>query len=220
MAYTDQSAYFRTIYPALTGHPEPFFWQVDLFRRMCDSEIPSEAVLPTGCGKTSAMAIWLLALAWQARNGPQNLSLPRRLVWVVNRRVVVDQATREAEEIRARLNDQSLPVVAPVREALRSLSGGDGLIGVSTLRGQFADNAEWRANPARPAIIVSVRPNPSLTSSGFLFPGEIGQLDSSRAGCGYRRLATELGVSQTKYRLERFQRARAAQAAGVRPASF
>ena len=68
--------------------------------------------------------------------------------------------------------------------------------------------------------IVSVRPNPSLTSSGFLFPGEIGQLDSSRAGCGYRRLATELGVSQTKYRLERFQRARAAQAAGVRPASF
>src|SRR5882724_7589255 len=104
---------FRESYRALTDNPEPFPWQEDLFLRFCNGEIPKDIVLPTGCGKTSAMLVWLLALAHQARNGPQEISLPRRLVWVVNRRVVVDQATDEAENLQRRLKDESLSVLEP-----------------------------------------------------------------------------------------------------------
>lgn len=168
MAQTDASHFFRSAYPALTGHPTFFPWQEELFLRLCGSPIPTDMCLPTGCGKTSVMALWCLALGWQARLGPHNISLPRRLVWVVNRRVVVDQATREAEALRKRLQDESLGTLAPLRHALRGLSAGNELIGISTLRGQFADNSEWWKQPARPAVIVGTI---DMIGSRLLFSG-------------------------------------------------
>jgi CRISPR-associated endonuclease/helicase Cas3 len=168
MEHRGASQFFRKSYPALTGHPESFPWQEELFLRFCEPDIPSAAVLPTGCGKTSVMAVWVLALAWQARKGPQGIRLPRRLVWVVNRRVVVDQATVEATEIRDNINDKSLPALDTVREALRELSRADDIIGVSGLRGQLADNAEWRDDPARPAIVVGTV---DMIGSRLLFSG-------------------------------------------------
>jgi CRISPR-associated endonuclease/helicase Cas3 len=120
------------------------------------------------------MALWLLALAHQAAEGAT--SLPRRLVWVVNRRVVVDQATSEAERLRQRLGDEALADLNPVREALRKLSAAtaDDLLGISTLRGQFADNAEWRIDPARPAVVVGTV---DMVGSRLLFAGY---------GCGFK----------------------------------
>ncbi len=168
MADTQALQFFRSCYPALAGHPEPFPWQEELFLRLIKSDIPADAVLPTGCGKTSAMAVWLLALAWQARGGPAAVSLPRRLVWVVNRRVVVDQATDEAGTLRKRLDDLSLQALNPMRQALRMLSANGALLGVSTLRGQFADNAEWRDDPARPAVVVGTV---DMIGSRLLFSG-------------------------------------------------
>ena len=61
--------------------------------------------LPTGLGKTSVIAIWLIALA----NAPERV--PRRLVYVVNRRTVVDQSTEETENIRDRLMDKARPKI-------------------------------------------------------------------------------------------------------------
>jgi CRISPR-associated endonuclease/helicase Cas3 len=58
---------------------------------MFGSKIPEVVDLPTGLGKTSVIAIWLLALSAQAVEG--SVSLPRRLVYVVDRRTVVDQST-------------------------------------------------------------------------------------------------------------------------------
>ena len=52
--------------------------------------------IPTGLGKTSVMALWLIAIA-------EGANLPRRLVYVVDRRAVVDQATRFAELLRRNL---------------------------------------------------------------------------------------------------------------------
>lgn len=162
--------FFRESYSALTGNPEPFPWQEDLFLRFCDCDIPKDLDLPTGCGKTSAMVVWLLALARQAQAGPEGVSLPRRLVWVVNRRVVVDQATSEAERLKQRLKEEGPRELDPVRAALRKLSvtnTGD-LVAVSTLRGQFADNAEWRDDPARPAVVVGTV---DMVGSRLLFAG-------------------------------------------------
>ena len=81
---------FRSQFELLTQHP-PMPWQEDLFHKhFALGRIPQSCNLPTGLGKTSVMAIWLVALA--SGGG----TLPRRLVYVVNRRTVVDQATREA----------------------------------------------------------------------------------------------------------------------------
>src|ERR1017187_129972 len=122
MVNTDSLESFRKAYRALTDNPEPFPWQEELFLRFCKCDIPRDVVLPTGCGKTSAMITWLLALAHQARNGPEGVSLPRRLLWVVNGRVVVDQATSEAGNLKERLNDESRHDLEPVRMALRKLA--------------------------------------------------------------------------------------------------
>jgi CRISPR-associated endonuclease/helicase Cas3 len=170
MAPINSLEFFRESYCALTGHPESFPWQENLFLRFCECDIPKDVNLPTGCGKTSAMVAWLLALAWQAQAGPEGVSLPRRLVWVVNRRVVVDQATSEAGKLKQRLKEEGLRELDPVRAALRKLSAtnADDLIAVSTLRGQFADNAEWRDDPARPAVVVGTV---DMVGSRLLFAG-------------------------------------------------
>ena len=84
---------------ALTGHPT-FPWQ-----RRCSRDgwraavCPRRVDIPTGLGKTAVMAIWLLARAAGA-------ALPRRLVYVVDRRAVVDQASEFAEELRRALNEK------------------------------------------------------------------------------------------------------------------
>ena len=135
---------FNGQFRALTGF-HPFDWQARLFQRLARGEIPSALDLPTGLGKTSVMAIWLIAWAQGAR-------LPRRLIYVVDRRAVVDQATTEAEKLR--------------RNAKAAL-GLDKLL-ISTLRGQFVDNREWLADPAAPAIIVGTV---DMIGSRLLFSG-------------------------------------------------
>ena len=72
---------FSTTFAALTGH-QPMPWQEKLYQQFQsdrDDYIPRTCSLPTGLGKTSVIAIWLLALA----NG---FKVPRRLVYIVNRR--------------------------------------------------------------------------------------------------------------------------------------
>ncbi|HLK62189.1 MAG TPA: type I-U CRISPR-associated helicase/endonuclease Cas3 [Bryobacteraceae bacterium] len=170
MVQTDSVDFFRKSYRALTGKTEPFPWQEELFVRFCRQDIPKDVVLPTGCGKTSAMVSWLLALAWQSRGGAESVTLPRRLLWVVNRRVVVDQATDEAVGLKERLNNRSLIDLEAVRLGLGELcaEGIDDLLSVSTLRGQYADNGEWRDYPERPAIVVGTV---DMIGSRLLFSG-------------------------------------------------
>ena len=91
--------------------------------------------------------------------------MPRRLVWVVDRRVVVDQATEEAERILERLD---APELAAVRMALASLSVSGDPLAISTLRGERADNRLWSEDPSRPAIIVGTV---DMIGSRLLFSG-------------------------------------------------
>jgi len=86
-------------FSALTGHDRPLPWQRELLEQwLLHGRLPRAVDVPTGLGKTSVMALWLLALAAQMKNGAPEL--PRRLVYVVDRRAVVDQATAEAERLR------------------------------------------------------------------------------------------------------------------------
>lgn len=161
---------FAKRFEALTGNA-PFLWQECLFQWfLSDTILPADVSLPTGTGKTSIMAIWLLALAEKSSADSSQNSIPRRLVWVVNRRVVVDQATNEVEQIRRRVNNPAIVELEPIRSALRKLSGKTSgeIFGISTLRGQFEDNTEWRGDPSRPAVIVGTV---DMIGSRLLFSG-------------------------------------------------
>ena len=131
----------------------PFPWQIALLEQMCRGMLPRALDLPTGIGKTSVMAIWLVARACGA-------PLPRRLVYVVDRRAVVDQASAVAESLRA--------VVGANRDLAEGLSLGSLPLPISTLRGQFVDNRKWLADPAATAIIVGTV---DMVGSRLLFEG-------------------------------------------------
>lgn len=131
---------FDRRFETLTG-TSPFPWQRALFARLVRGDIPRACAIPTGLGKTSVIAIW-----WIARE--TGAALPRRLVYVVNRRTVVDQTTFEVERLRAGLGQEALAV--------------------STLRGQLADNREWSEDPSRPAVISGTV---DMIGSRLLFSG-------------------------------------------------
>lgn len=139
----DETA-FAAEFEKLTGFA-PLPWQWRLFREYFDQgQVPSAVDMPTGLGKTAVCALWLIAI----RAGRK---LPRRLVYVVDRRAVVDQATDFVAQLReneGRVEGDRLPI--------------------STLRGQHADNREWLADPAEPAIIVGTV---DMLGSRLLFEG-------------------------------------------------
>ena len=134
------------------GHV-PFRWQTRLFHRFINADLPDAVDIPTGLGKTSVMALWLIALA-------RGVNLPRRLVYVVDRRAVVDQATRFAERLR-----ENMPAGLAERLRLDKSAGG---LPISTLRGGFADNRDWLEDPSRPAIVVGTI---DMVGSRLLFEG-------------------------------------------------
>jgi CRISPR-associated endonuclease/helicase Cas3 len=133
----------------------PFPWQEGLLEKMCQGEIPDALDIPTGLGKTSVMAIWLVARACGA-------SLPRRLVYVVDRRAVVDQATDVAITLRQWLERN----VNPDLKHTLGLRGRP--LPISTLRGQYVDNREWLEDPSVPAIIIGTV---DMVGSRLLFEG-------------------------------------------------
>lgn len=159
------TAFFTETFQALTGF-NPMAWQTRLYKRMLANNIPEILSLPTGLGKTSVIPIWLIALCRQAQEG--EITLPRRMDYVVDRRTVVDQATAIVETIRRKLDEGDAPLLT---KGLRLMSPSDDetpSLGISTLRGELADNAEWRADAARPAITIGTI---DMTGSKLLFGG-------------------------------------------------
>ena len=166
---------FTPAFQALTGNL-PFPWQEDLYKRLSGNkdQFPERCAIPTGLGKTAIIPIWLIALA------NDHAKVPRRLVYIVNRRTVVDQATREAEKLRDNLCKPEIKILIALAEKLHNLCAispkkqklinlsNDPPLAISTLRGQFADNGEWSADPARPAIIVGTI---DMIGSRLLFSG-------------------------------------------------
>ena len=143
---------FSELFCHITGH-SPFPWQERLYSEyLALGNTPKACSLPTGLGKTSVIAIWLIALA----NGA---AVPRRLIYVVNRRTVVDQTTAEVEHYKSVIDSASkLSSFKAQFESLR----------ISTLRGQYADNGDWCENPSRPAVIVGTV---DMIGSRLLFSG-------------------------------------------------
>lgn len=150
---SDRAEAWLSMALGLSEGDSPFPWQRRLLRLFRDGEVPRSLDVPTGLGKTATMAIWLIARALGA-------NVPRRLVYVVDRRAVVDQATKVAEDLRSWVDAEAV-----VREALGLT---DRSLPVSTLRGQFVDNREWLEDPSAPAIVVGTV---DMVGSRLLFEG-------------------------------------------------
>jgi CRISPR-associated endonuclease/helicase Cas3 len=166
----DDTIWFGEAFEALTGQ-RPFPWQEALFLSFRLGMLPRRCDIPTGLGKTSVIHIWLLALSRSLSEGNGSAALPRRLVYIVDRRVVVDQATDEAERMLSKLE------AAAVHRALRTVketlaecqcTPNAGLLTLSTLRGQHADNHLWHFDPSRPSVIIGTV---DMIGSRLLFSG-------------------------------------------------
>ena len=164
---------FDEFFKAATGHT-PFRWQERLYRQFLKGNLPARCNIPTGLGKTSIITIWLLALAEQLRMGSAAIGLPRRLVYIVDRRVVVDQATEEADALLTKFKSAAagsepcaLGTIARCLAETGCLKDTDPFA-VSTLRGQHADNRLWLRDAARPAVIVGTV---DMIGSRLLFSG-------------------------------------------------
>ncbi|HWV56414.1 MAG TPA: helicase-related protein, partial [Longimicrobiales bacterium] len=120
----------------VTGHTKPHPWQIEL----AASEGCADRLIriPTGLGKTQGV---LGAWAWHRliQNDPL---WPRRLVWCLPMRVLVEQTASAARALLARIRDEYAGQVPEVGVYL--LMGG-------------VDLEDWHLYPEQPAVLVGTQ---------------------------------------------------------------
>ena len=151
---------FAAFFCAIHGH-DPFPWQQALIEQLAsNNRWPDVLDLPTGSGKTAALDVAVFHLALQA-NCPRRCAA-LRIVLVVDRRLVVDDADRRAQRIAAALRDPSRcpaagrGVVAEVARRLQRLAGCDEApLVAERLRGGVPLEHDWARTPTQPTILCS-----------------------------------------------------------------
>ena len=144
---------------ALHGH-RPFPWQDRLARRVAEAQRgddpwPRVLALPTAAGKTACIDIGIYALACQADRSPGERSAPRRICFVVDRRVIVDETFARATRLAQNLHEAKDGILKDVADRLRSLSGEDEPLASYQLRGGMYRDDAWARSPLQPTVIVT-----------------------------------------------------------------
>lgn len=150
---------FDEFFRALWGH-SPFAWQSALATRVLENAErpwPEAIALPTASGKTACLDIAIFALAAQADRleSGQILTTPRRIFFVVDRRVIVDEAFDRARKLADRLKGAQVGVIRAVADRLRNLAGGDTPLAVFQLRGGMYRSDAWAKSPTQPTLVAS-----------------------------------------------------------------
>jgi CRISPR-associated endonuclease/helicase Cas3 len=144
---------FPAYFAAVHGH-QPFPWQARLAERLATGEAWPEVLdLPTGTGKTAALDAAVFQLALEAGSAARRAAL--RIVYVVDRRTIVDQAAVHAERIARALATADSGVLSTVRARLASYSRNGVPLRVATLRGGIARSDDWARSPDQPLVAVS-----------------------------------------------------------------
>ena len=145
LAAADFDEYFWSVH----GH-EPYPWQSRLTRRVLDGGgWPDVIDLPTGAGKTAVLDTAVFALAVRPDVSP------RRVVFVIDRRIVVDQVYERAQLIRDRIAAAGGGVLGELRRLLGGLTDAGEPLGVAALRGGIPIDGEWARRPDQPSVMVS-----------------------------------------------------------------
>ena len=169
--------FFGCVHKDDKGNPvEPFPWQATLAERvLAEGRWPKLIDLPTASGKTACIDVAVWAMACEADKPPAERRMPRRIWFVVDRRIVVDEAARRAEQIQtAIINNGELAELKRALFDLRGVREKGGLpLAVARLRGGGtaptdetdadrdkrlrveAHNDSWQTVPTQPAVLLS-----------------------------------------------------------------
>ena len=147
--------YFRTLWNC-----DPFSWQTALAKRVAlgNGHAWPEAIgLPTAAGKTACLDIAVYALSLQANHLDRGIPLTaaRRIFFVVDRRIIVDEAFERARKLARKLNEANRGILKDVADALRKIAGGPIPLECYELRGGMYRSDAWARDPLQPAIIAS-----------------------------------------------------------------
>lgn len=157
---------FAQFFDELWGHP-PFAWQQALADRVLErteAPWPEAIALPTAAGKTACLDIAVFALAAQASRlaRKQVITAPRRIFFVVDRRVIVDQAYERAHLLADRLEKAQDGILKHVADNLRQIAHGeaDGFeeaqpLASYVLRGGMYRSEAWMSSPLQPMVVAS-----------------------------------------------------------------
>lgn len=186
---------FTAFFTAVHGH-EPFPWQKRLAQLVTDRGWPSVLDLPTGSGKTAALDIALFALALDVGKTPR--SAPLRIVYVVDRRTIVDQAYERAKKIRHALAAAEGDVVGRVQQRLARYSSGGAPLRTALLRGGIARDDVWARTPDQPLIAVSTvdQAGSRLLFRGYGVTDSMKPIHAGLLGCDVLYLLDEVHLSQ------------------------
>lgn len=152
---------FPSFFEGIHGHA-PYRWQARLADEVAaaapangNAGWPEAVAAPTGAGKTAVLdvAVWRLVAA-AAADGPR--AAPMRIVFAVDRRVVVDQAHARARLIAARLASARDGPLAAARTLLARFAGGDAApLHVEQLRGGMPREDDWARSPTQPTVLCA-----------------------------------------------------------------
>lgn len=143
----------------------PFRWQSRLAEQACGGDWPQFIKLPTSSGKTTCIDIAVFALAYQAsRRAKEDIAITaaRRLFFVVDRRIIVNEAYLRASNLcdvleKALTNGDSSDPVYLVAAWLRTLAANDHArpLDCVELRGGIYRDDAWVRSMLQPTIITS-----------------------------------------------------------------
>jgi CRISPR-associated endonuclease/helicase Cas3 len=153
----DFPEFFRAVHGV-----EPFPWQTRLLRDWVAGPQgwPSVLDLPTGSGKTAALDVTVFHLAMEAEKGAARRA-PVRIAFVVDRRLIVDDAYLRAKRIEAALASAARDPGAPnalrkvaLRLAFLAEQAERPLI-ARRMRGGVPREDDWARTPHQPTILCS-----------------------------------------------------------------
>lgn len=178
--------FFRAAYEGeSTGHaPRAAYpWQVALAGRLAAGDAPRVIAVPTGAGKTATIDALLWALAVQADRPAFGRTVGVRIVWAIDRRILVDEVHEHAVRLAARLGAarrDEKDVLHEVATRLQALAG-DGASPLVATRWRGALQISRQAQPPfQPEVITSTV---AQIGSRLLFRG-YGVGERSRAVAG------------------------------------
>jgi CRISPR-associated endonuclease/helicase Cas3 len=145
---------FPAFFRALWGR-DPFPWQSMLAERVARGRWPQALDLPTASGKTACIEVAVWALASQMDRPLEERTAPRRVWFVVDRRIIVDEAFARAEAIAERLAAADGGPLGDVAARLRWIGGTERPLAIARLRGGIFRDDGWARLPSQPAVITS-----------------------------------------------------------------